>query len=93
MAHLTDTELQDALGGLPGWVVHGGALERAFSGADFAWSIDMVNRIAAIAEEAGHHPDLDIRWDTVTVRLVTHSEGGITAADADMAPRVQSLAG
>ncbi len=91
MPLLTDTELLDALGDLPGWAVHGGALERAFSGADFAASIDLVNRIAALADEADHHPDLDVRWDTVVVRLTTHSKGGITHRDVELARRIGAL--
>lgn len=92
MALLTDTELLDALSGLPGWHVRAGALEKDYRGEDFMWAVGFVNRIAERAEAAGHHPDLSLGWGTVTVRLVTHSENGITRADTDLAATIDGVA-
>jgi len=59
---------------------------------DFAGALDFVNRVGAIAERANHHPDFEIRWNTVTLRLSTHSAGGITNADLEMAKQIDALA-
>ena len=54
-------------------------------------SVGLVNDIAPVAEEMGHHPDLAISWDTVTVTISTHSEGGLTAADFELAGKIDDL--
>lgn len=59
---------------------------------DFAGALEFVNAVSALAEAMGHHPDIDIRWNTVTLRLATHSEGGLTDADFDLAGRIDALA-
>ena len=58
---------------------------------DFADALGYVNAVGALAEEAGHHPDIEIRWNTVTLRLQTHSLGGITGADVSLAAAVDGL--
>ena len=55
-------------------------------------SVDFVNELAPVAEEMNHHPDLAISWDTVTVTITTHSEGGLTAADFELAEQIDGLA-
>lgn len=92
MPVLSETQLREALTSLDGWTVTDGALQRDVTGDDFATSIAFVNRVADAAEAADHHPDLAISWDTVTVRLVTHSDGGITDKDVAMAHTVDGLA-
>jgi 4a-hydroxytetrahydrobiopterin dehydratase len=67
-------------------------ISRSYSFADFAGSIAFVNRLAAHAEQVGHHPDLAISWDTVTVTYITHSAGGVTDADVAQARAVDGLA-
>jgi 4a-hydroxytetrahydrobiopterin dehydratase len=62
-----------------------------FSFSTFPDGISFVTRVADLAEEAEHHPDIDIRYSTVTLRLATHSEGGITQKDADLARRIDGL--
>jgi 4a-hydroxytetrahydrobiopterin dehydratase len=64
---------------------------KVVTGKDFAQALAYVNAVGALAEEANHHPDIDIRWNKVTLRLSTHSAGGITAADLDMARRIDAL--
>ncbi len=75
------------------WDEEGGALRRDFGFADFAEALAFVNQVGALAEEANHHPDIDIRWNVVTLRLSTHSEGNVvTGRDRDLAARIDGLA-
>jgi 4a-hydroxytetrahydrobiopterin dehydratase len=83
-----DKELRDR--GL-NWQLEGGALSKTARGRDFASALDYVNRVGSLAEQHNHHPDISISWNTVTLRLVTHSAGGITGADLDMAARIDGL--
>ena len=92
MAVLSDEEIEGRLAGLEGWTRAGDALERTFGFDDFVGSIDFVNRIVPPAEEMNHHPDLAISWSKVTVSLSTHSEGGITESDFELAARIADLA-
>lgn len=92
MAVLNDDELREAVSGLPGWEVAGGALTRELRFAGFREAVAFVVRLAFEAESANHHPDLDIRYNTVAVALSTHSEGGITAKDVDLASTISALA-
>ncbi len=90
MSIAPDDEVQDALASLPGWTVHEGALVKQFELPSFLAAVEFVNALADMAEEANHHPDLDIRYDKVRVALVTHSAGGITGKDLQMAQRVEA---
>ncbi len=74
-----------------GWVERDGALERDFRFADFAEALAFVNRVAELAEEADHHPDVDIRWNRVRLRWWTHAAGTITERDHVLAKRVDAL--
>jgi 4a-hydroxytetrahydrobiopterin dehydratase len=75
------------------WQRKGDAIEREWKLADFAAAISFVNRVADLAEQTNHHPDIDLHdWNKVSLRLSTHSEGGITQADLDMADRIDALA-
>jgi 4a-hydroxytetrahydrobiopterin dehydratase len=91
MARLSDDELRNALGRLAGWATDSGELVKRISFSTFPDGIAFVNRVADVAEDVGHHPDIDIRYTTVTMRLSTHSEGGITARDLDLARRIDAL--
>jgi 4a-hydroxytetrahydrobiopterin dehydratase len=93
MAVLESSELEAEVDKLPGWEVHEGALEKSFKRGDFNGSMAFLNRIAEAADAADHHPDVSISWDTVTLRWVSHSAGGITAADVRMAGKSDELAG
>lgn len=84
MQKLTDPELQQALVKLPGWKLAGGKLVREWTFPDFVAAIAFVNWVAGVAEAKGHHPDIDVRYNKVTLGLVTHDAGGITANDTDM---------
>lgn len=80
------------LGALPGWQIEDGELTRTFSFKDFAAALAFVNQVGEQAEEAGHHPDIDIRYNRVRLSLVTHDAGGLTAKDFDLAAAVEGLA-
>ena len=75
-----------------GWEREGDALKHEFEFANFVGSVDFVNRLTPIAEEMNHHPDLSISWNKVTVSLSTHSEGGITENDFELAAKIDSVA-
>ena len=93
MAVLEGSELEAEVAKHPGWEVRSGALEKSFQRGDFNGSMALLNRIAEAADAADHHPDVSISWDTVTLRWVNHSAGGITAADVDMARKSDEIAG
>ena len=75
-----------------GWEREGDALTHEFEFANFVGSVDFINRITPVAEEMNHHPDLEISWDKVKVSLSTHSEGGLTANDFELAAKIDALA-
>lgn len=76
---------------LPEWDHEEKAIVRVVEFDDFMEGIDFVNGVAEIAEEAGHHPDIDIRWCTVTLSLTSHEAGGLTEADFDLAKKIDTL--
>lgn len=92
MALLSDSEVAARLDGLSGWTREGEEIVKRFERGDFVGSVRFVDSLVAPAEEMGHHPDLEISWDTVTVRVSTHSEGGLTAADFELAAKIDALA-
>jgi 4a-hydroxytetrahydrobiopterin dehydratase len=73
------------------WERDGHELVKVQRENDFAAALDFVNRVGEIAERADHHPDIDIRWNTVTLRLSTHSAGGITNKDLELAREIDDL--
>jgi len=91
MACLSDTEIEERLEGLDGWEHVGDAIVKEFENGDFKGSVDLVNRITPEAEELNHHPDLEISWSTVKVTITTHSEGGLTEGDFELARRIDAL--
>ena len=91
MAVLTDEQVDAALPDLKGWQRAEGALRRSVKFPSFLDGIDAVRRVGEHAEAKDHHPDIDIRWRTVTFALVTHSEGGITAKDVAMARDIDTI--
>ena len=91
MQKLTENEIQQALSGLSGWSLEGGELVRQHTFKDFVAAMRFVNQLAELAEQAGHHPDIDIRYNRVRLALVTHDAGGITANDTAMAAKINTL--
>lgn len=92
MAKLSDEEVRAGLAELAGWERHGDRIAKDYRRDGFAGAIAFVVRLSYAAEAANHHPDLDIRYDRVRVALSTHSEGGITAKDLDLARTIERLA-
>lgn len=86
---LTDRDIEDAQ--LTHWTVAEKSLTRTVELTSFPAAIEVVNRVADAAEEADHHPDIDIRWRTLTFTLSTHSAGGLTQKDVDLARRIDAL--
>src|SRR5215213_8984452 len=93
MARLTDEEIEQRLTGMDGWERDGDAIRKTFEGEDFMSSVKLVNALAPLAEEMNHHPDLEISWNKVTVSLSTHSEGGLTESDFELAGKIDALGG
>lgn len=88
---LSDLEIQRALGSLPGWSRRGDVLTKTYTFEKFADGIAFVGRVAKIADEMDHHPDIDIRYTKITMTLSTHDAGGITASDLTLAERMEAL--
>jgi len=84
--------VKENLARLSGWQRAGEAIEKSFKRGDFVGAVEFVSSLVAPAEEMNHHPDLSISWETVTVTLSTHSEGGLTAADFELAAKIDAIA-
>jgi 4a-hydroxytetrahydrobiopterin dehydratase len=91
MATLSSTEISLALESLPGWLLHDGEIQQTFEFTDFLEAMSFVNSVAALAEQAGHHPDIDIRYNKVKLALVSHDSGGITAKDTALAAKINGI--
>ena len=91
MSALTESEIASHLRSVPAWRVEAGELTRTIVLTDFRAALDFVNRVGELAEKAGHHPDIDIRYNRVRLGLVTHDAGGITAKDFALAAQVDTL--
>ena len=93
MSDLIDEgELTAALKKMPDWEVEGKSIERIVEFEEFMDAIDFVNLVAKVAEDSQHHPEIDIRYSQVILRLTTHDVGGITELDIEMARRIDNLA-
>jgi 4a-hydroxytetrahydrobiopterin dehydratase len=91
MKQLTGAEIERELAGTPGWELAGDAIVRVAKFKDFAEAMVFVNRVAAVAEEANHHPDITIKWNVVTLTQSTHVAGGLTEHDFALARRLNTL--
>jgi len=92
MALLSQAEIEAALAGAPGWGQEGEAIAKEFKRGDFVGSVNFIRSLVEPAEEMNHHPDIEISWDTVKISLCTHSDGGVTAADFELAAKIDALA-
>ncbi len=88
---LSDDEIEARLGALEGWSRDGDAITKAFDNEDFVGSVEFVRRVAEPAEAMNHHPDLAISWSEVKVSITNHSAGGLTAADFELAKRIDEV--
>jgi 4a-hydroxytetrahydrobiopterin dehydratase len=92
MPRLTQDQINTRLAQLPGWDVHEGLLTKTFNVRSFAHGVLFVGAIGQYAEAANHHPDLSLHgYSHVTVQLSTHSEGGLTDKDFDLAAQIEAL--
>lgn len=89
---LSAAELQERLAALPGWRVENGAIQREYKTDGWPTTLMLVNAIGFLAEAADHHPDLVVSWGKVQVRLWTHSAGGITVSDVELARLIEKTA-
>jgi 4a-hydroxytetrahydrobiopterin dehydratase len=88
---LSSAEVTRQLTVMPSWQIENGELARTFELRDFRAALAFVNQVGELAESANHHPDIDIRYNRVRLALVTHSAGGLTKNDFDLAARIDSL--
>jgi 4a-hydroxytetrahydrobiopterin dehydratase len=90
---MTDAEVEEILGGTepPHWELIGGKLVKSVSCKDFVGALAFVNTIGELAEQANHHPDIDIRYNRVTLSLVSHDSGGITSRDVALARAIDAV--
>jgi 4a-hydroxytetrahydrobiopterin dehydratase len=88
---LDDDAIEEKLGGLDGWSRRDDAIVKTFDHGDFVGSVEFVRRLTQPAEEMGHHPDLKISWSEVEVSITNHAAGGLTAADFELAAKIDSL--
>lgn len=91
MTLLNDQEIRGRLDELSGWTREGDMIRKTYTLDSFPEAIAFVNRIADVAQNANHHPDIDIRFDRVACSLSTHSEGGLTAVDFDVARSLDAV--
>ncbi len=91
MSVLTPEMVQDSLRSLPQWKLEGKEIVRHYEFPDFAAAMVFVNQVAEQAEKAGHHPDIDIRYNKVKLALVSHDQGGVTKRDIKMAEVLNPL--
>ncbi len=91
MGLLSESEIQNQLKSLKGWQLVGKEIKKQFVLKDFVHAMGFVNSVALLAEKAGHHPDIDIRWNKVTLVLSTHSAGGLTENDFNLAKEIEKL--
>ncbi len=89
MDKLSEAEITERLRRLSGWSREGGAIRKQFTFPKFADGIRFVDRVAAAADALDHHPDMDIRYTAITMTLSTHSAGGLTARDFELAERIE----
>lgn len=92
MAKLTATQIKTVLRSVPNWKKKGSVITRTCKFKDFVAAMTFVNAVALLAEKAQHHPDIDIRWNKVTLALTTHDQGGLTDKDFAMAKKIDGAA-
>jgi len=88
---LDESALADKLTDLPGWTIEGKEITRVAELPTFPDAIAVVARVGVVAEEMDHHPDIDIRWRTLTFRCSTHSAGGVTRKDLELARQIDEI--
>lgn len=88
---LSDGDVKNQLSQVKGWSLKGKEITKTVENEDFVRAMEFVNSVALLAEKQNHHPDIDIRWNKVTLTLSTHSEGGLTDKDFTLAKAIDAL--
>lgn len=88
---LSPEELSKALEGIAGWEILEKEIQKTFEFEDFKGALDFVNKVGALAEEANHHPEIEINYNKVEIELSTHTAGGITQKDMDLAKQIEGV--
>ncbi len=91
MALLSEVQIRDRLDELNGWGLEGDTIRKTYTLDSFPEAVAFVNRVAEMAQQADHHPDIDIRYDRVGLALSTHSQGGLTDLDFDLARKIDAV--
>jgi 4a-hydroxytetrahydrobiopterin dehydratase len=89
---LPDNEIESRLSDLEGWSRDGDVIKKSCTNDDFVGSVRFVDALVEPAEDMGHHPDLSLSWDEVTVSITNHAAGGLTDADFELAKRIDGIA-
>ena len=89
---IAQSDIKTMMKRVPEWDTNKKLIERTFEFDDFSQAIDFVNAVAEIAEDEEHHPDIDVRWNKVRLALSSHSEGGLTDLDFQVAEKIDTLA-
>jgi len=92
MPKLTPAQIKTAMASVTTWHRKGAVITRTYQFNDFVAAMRFVNAIAKLAEQAWHHPDIDIRWNKVTLALTTHDQGGLTQKDFALAKKIDAAA-
>ena len=91
MPLLSDGDIQDKLGGLDGWERVEDRITKTFKFKNYIESVGFVNKVALLAERADHHPDIMLQYNKVAIAITTHSDGGITEKDIDLAREIEGV--
>ena len=91
MGLLSDSDIKKELASLKGWKQEGKEIVKQYELKDFVHAMGFVNSVALLAEKVNHHPDIDIRWSKVKLVLSTHSAGGLTEKDFNLAKQIDAL--
>jgi len=91
MATMGSDDIAGELAKVPGWTQKGDGIVRRYELRNFVEAMGFVVAVGLLAEKANHHPDIDIRWNAVTLFLSTHSEGGLTMKDFNLAAKIGEL--
>jgi 4a-hydroxytetrahydrobiopterin dehydratase len=89
---LSDSEIEEKLGGIEGWSREGETITKTFENGDCVGSVKFVDKLVEPAEGMGHHPDLELSWDKVKVSITNHAQGGLTDSDFELAGKIDALA-
>ncbi|MBL1208453.1 MAG: 4a-hydroxytetrahydrobiopterin dehydratase [Geminocystis sp. GBBB08] len=89
---LNELEIRQQLANFPDWITSGQTISKTYKFKDFIQAVEFINRLVTPSEKAGHHPDIEINYNKVTIHLSTHDAGGVTQKDFDLATEIVTIA-